>query len=211
LFHDRPGPRRSEGRGRRIGMGVAASRVAHPGLRSSHPPGKTRAITTCPGTRPLRTDRPVLCLGQAMTGIYCRRELSVSHLMHVDRYASQYGLRPTIRLRSSSRPIVERCRPIRRATRRDSARPPSPRRSLPAPPATDTDLTARQDQGSHTARLGDPAPRPGLRHADRGRSLLDRGARDPSPPERPNPLPRQPQRSSHPHHPSSDRVLRPPP
>jgi len=32
-------------------------------------------------------------LGQAMTAIFCRTQLSVSHLLHVDRYASQYGLR----------------------------------------------------------------------------------------------------------------------
>lgn len=31
-------------------------------------------------------------LGQAMTGIFCRDQLTVSHLMHVDRYANQYGL-----------------------------------------------------------------------------------------------------------------------
>jgi hypothetical protein len=32
-------------------------------------------------------------LGQAMTGIFCRTQLGVSHLLHVDRYAGQYGVR----------------------------------------------------------------------------------------------------------------------
>ena len=31
-------------------------------------------------------------LGQAVTGVFCRAELSVTHLMHFDRYANQYGL-----------------------------------------------------------------------------------------------------------------------
>lgn len=31
-------------------------------------------------------------LGQAMTGIFCELQLGVGHLMHVDRYAVQYGL-----------------------------------------------------------------------------------------------------------------------
>lgn len=31
-------------------------------------------------------------LGQAITAVFCRMELSVSHLLHVDRYASHYGL-----------------------------------------------------------------------------------------------------------------------
>jgi len=31
-------------------------------------------------------------LGQAMTAVFCRMEVSVSHLLHVDRYANQYGL-----------------------------------------------------------------------------------------------------------------------
>lgn len=31
-------------------------------------------------------------LGQAMTGVFCRSELSVTHLMHIDRYASQHGV-----------------------------------------------------------------------------------------------------------------------
>jgi hypothetical protein len=32
-------------------------------------------------------------LGQAMTGIFCERELSVIYLMHIDRYSSRYGTR----------------------------------------------------------------------------------------------------------------------
>lgn len=31
-------------------------------------------------------------LGQAMTGIFCRRVLSVTHLMHVDRYGQRFGV-----------------------------------------------------------------------------------------------------------------------
>jgi hypothetical protein len=31
-------------------------------------------------------------LGQAITAVFCRLELSVTHLMHVDRYANQYNL-----------------------------------------------------------------------------------------------------------------------
>jgi hypothetical protein len=31
-------------------------------------------------------------LGQAMTGIFCRRVLSVPHLMHVDRYGQRFGV-----------------------------------------------------------------------------------------------------------------------
>lgn len=31
-------------------------------------------------------------LGQAVTGVFCRTELSVTPLMHVDRYANQYGV-----------------------------------------------------------------------------------------------------------------------
>lgn len=31
-------------------------------------------------------------LGQAVTGVFCRTELPVTHLLHVDRYANQYGL-----------------------------------------------------------------------------------------------------------------------
>ncbi|WP_433458462.1 hypothetical protein [Micromonospora sp. CA-248212] len=31
-------------------------------------------------------------LGQAMTALFCRNALSVTHLMHVDRYASHYGM-----------------------------------------------------------------------------------------------------------------------
>lgn len=32
-------------------------------------------------------------LGQAMTAVFCRLELGVSHLLHIDRYIQQYGLR----------------------------------------------------------------------------------------------------------------------
>jgi len=39
-------------------------------------------------------------LGQAMTAVFCRMELSVSHLLHVDRYANQYGLRFSTRKRA---------------------------------------------------------------------------------------------------------------
>jgi hypothetical protein len=32
-------------------------------------------------------------LGQAMAAVFCRRELAVTHLMHIDRYANQHDLR----------------------------------------------------------------------------------------------------------------------
>ncbi|MER5266763.1 hypothetical protein ABTZ99_32190 [Actinosynnema sp. NPDC002837] len=32
-------------------------------------------------------------LGQAMTAIFCRTQLGVSHLLHVDRYSAEYGVR----------------------------------------------------------------------------------------------------------------------
>lgn len=39
-------------------------------------------------------------LGQAMTALFCRMELSVSHMMHIDRYFQQYGLQFTSRKRA---------------------------------------------------------------------------------------------------------------
>jgi hypothetical protein len=71
-------------------------------------------------------------LGQAMTALFCRKELAVTHLLHIDRYADQYRLRFGGRKRADLFGIARQGWVVAEAKGRSRAMEPSLRAKLVA-------------------------------------------------------------------------------